>query len=195
MTMKKSAILAAALLLCCCLLSGAAFADPSSVPAPADTAAVSPIGDSVLNSRVAHILSLNYASDCAAESDHDLIQDCSLALLGSAEEIDGFMYVRTSLIEGLIFNLYGRRVNAGEADLGFIPAVEGYTAVIPRGYDTFEHTLVSVEPTGTGLTVTSVMAVVPHDGDPYSVRCVTELDENPESSFGYSIVSSRTSAN
>ncbi len=195
MTIKKHLLWAAVLLLCACLLSGGVFADRPTGAGPVVTQAEAveetPVCDSVLTARIAHMLSLNYVYDDAFENDFDLVQNSAVALIGTAEERDGFLYVKSSLIEGFIFNLYGREVNAAEADLGFLPPVEGFVAVVPRGYDTFEHKLVSVEPDGNGLTVTSEMTVFPHDGDPYSVRCVTELAENAESSFGYSITYSR----
>ena len=197
MTIKRSVLLAAVLLVCLSFLSGAAFADHSFAAEPVvaqpDVVEDAPVSDSVLTARIAHMLSLNFVYDDAADNDFDLIQNSAIALLDTAEEHNGFLYIKSSLLKGLIFNLYGRRVDISDADLGFMPAVEGYVAIVPRGYDTFEHKLISVEPAVAGLTVTSIMTVYPHDGEPYSVRCVTEFAVNSESSFGYSIIKSCTS--
>lgn len=89
-----------------------------------------------------------------------------------------------------LFSMYGvEKSDFSDYGNGW-PQKEGFVYVIPQGFTVYEHELVSAVRNEDGsFTVTTDVTVLPHDGEAERCDGVALFLENPDSPFGYQLIS------
>lgn len=174
------------------------FVFTASAPAPAldsvpqattTTEEANTVIESVQKARFENMLNHNYLYGEDFSSDQIVIENSILALLDKS--VDG--QIEQGLVLGFIAGMYGRQVDPAAATYDFLPADEGMFAILARGYDGYEHTVVSVEEVDGGYLVTSDVTVYPCDGFAYNATAQSVFVVNEGSAFGYNLVSAELS--
>lgn len=150
---------------------------------------VAPVATAVQKARFENMLNHNYLFGEDFSSDQIMIENSILALLDKS--VDG--QIEQGLVLGFIAGMYGRQVDPVAATYDFLPADEGMFAILARGYDGYEHTVVSVEEIDGGYLVTSHVTVYPADGFAYQATAQSVFVENEGSAFGYNLISAEIS--
>ena len=200
--MKKVVALMMVLLTWLCVFSGTFPAKKAAqtpvIPAPAAAAKVAEPKvaaameiTNARDARILHMLDLNHVYDDDFYDSEALTQSAAEALIDSAHrEADGFMYIENELLEGFVFDLYGRSAETRAARSIAFPQKEGMTLIMPRGGADMDHTLISVDEEENGvLKVVSSVEIDPHDGEVYTALAVTRFAPCKASSFGWVIIS------
>lgn len=141
--------------------------------------------EKILESRFLNMLNHNFAY---GEDLYYLesIVDCSVLALLDLKEND---FIAEDYISDYIFNMYG----ISDIDFSVINtsnnSSDGYVYVAPRGYETYEHKMVSITENedGTYLAETKV-TVNSHGGEKYTADCRTLFVKNESSQFGFNII-------
>lgn len=184
--MKKifSLALCVVMLLVCSSLIAPAISRGSQVSA----ATVEGVKLDVNEARFLNMLNHNFVYNTDFEDIDTLVNNASLALLDlrDAENTD---FVADTYIKGFVKDMYGIEI----ADMSNLnaefPQREGFLYVIPRGYTTYTHTVISVEENEDGsYTVVSEVKISDHDADDQVQKAVSLFVENDESAFGYNMV-------
>ena len=179
--MKK--IVTAVLLCSIVLLSFCSFAPVKSVEVKNDAVTVDV--SKVLEKRFLNMLNHNFVYNEAFYDDEALLNDSAIALLNLAE--NGF--VKEVYLKDYVFNMYGKIYDDFAAYNESLPKAEGCFYIIPRGYDLYEHSMVSVTENEDGsFTVMTSVIIDYHFGEKVEAVCTTLFLPNEESQFGFNIL-------
>lgn len=142
------------------------------------------VSDKVLETRFLNMLNHNYVYDDAFYDDVELVNEAMLALLDTAEG----SFLEETYLSDYIFNMYGK-VYSDFSFLGDnLPEKPGYVYILPRSYDEYSHTIISVTANADGsYTVLSDIAISTLEGVE-TIKCETLFLEAEESAFGYNIL-------
>lgn len=139
----------------------------------------------VLETRFLNMLNHNFVYNDAFYDDIALVNASMLALLDNAEE----SFLDETYLSDYIFNMYGKIYSNFDFLGENLPEKEGYVYIIPRGYETYSHTIVSVTDNADGsYTVISDMEISYEDGTAETVTVETLFLEAEDSAFGYNIL-------
>lgn len=142
--------------------------------------------EEMLLARIENMLAHNFVYNDDFDFTEVMVDNAMLALISACDE-DG--YLDRALAEGFVFNMYGFDLTDYKpSDL--FPEKEGKLFVIPRGADTYSHEVLNVLVDGEYIIVDSSLVIESHDCGDATFSCCTLFKENPDSSFGYNIVSS-----
>ncbi len=179
--MKKIII---AVLLCSIMLLSLCSFTPVK-PVVQASVASTPDASKVLEARFLNMLNHNFVYNEMFYDDEKLLNESSLALLHLAK--DGL--VEEIYLKDYVFNMYGKIYDDFSNINEFAPKYDGYFYVIPRGYDLYEHEIVSVTDNKDGsYTVESKVIIDYHFGEKVEAVSTTYFLENELSAFGYNIV-------
>ncbi len=138
--------------------------------------------------RFLNMLNHNFVYDADFENADTVVNNASLALLDlrDAENED---FINETYVKGFVKDMYGIEI----ADMSGVntdfPQLDGYLYIIPRGFTTYNHTIVSIEQNEDGsYTVVSDVTVSDHDVAAKTQKAVSLFVENSESAFGYNII-------
>lgn len=141
--------------------------------------------DKVLESRFLNMLNHNFVYDEAFYDDAALVNDSMLALLDRA---DG-SFLDQVVLSDYIFNMYGKKYNGFDFLGEDLPEKSGYVYIIPKGYSTYEHKIVSVTDNNDGsFTVITNIEILGADNTVENAKCETIFLQSEESAFGYNII-------
>lgn len=141
--------------------------------------------DKVLESRFLNMLNHNFVYDEAFYDDAALVNDSMLALLDRA---DG-SFLDQVVLSDYIFNMYGKKYNGFDFLGEDLPEKSGYVYIIPKGYSTYEHKIVSVTDNNDGsFTVITNIEILGADNTVENAKCETVFLQSEESAFGYNII-------
>lgn len=141
--------------------------------------------DKVLESRFLNMLNHNFVYDEAFYDDAALVNDSMLALLDRA---DG-SFLDQVVLSDYIFNMYGKKYNGFDFLGEDLPEKTGYVYIIPKGYSTYEHKIVSVTDNNDGsFTVITNIEILGADNTVENAKCETVFLQSEESAFGYNII-------
>lgn len=180
--MKK--IITAVLVCSIVLLSLCSFAPVKSVGTQADT---TPVVDrsKVLEVRFLNMLNHSFVYNEAFYDDEALLNDSALALLYLVN--DGF--IEDVYLKDYVFNMYGKIFDDLSDINADMPKEDGLFYIIPRGYDLYEHSIVSVSENEDGsYTVVSSVIIDYHFGEKVEAVATTLFLPNEESQFGFNIL-------
>lgn len=179
--MKK---LITAILVCSIvILSFCSFTPVKSVEAENETVTVDT--SKVLEKRFLNMLNHNFVYNEAFYNDEALLNDSALALLDLVE--DGF--VKDIYLKDYVFNMYGKIYDDFSGINAATPKADGLFYIIPRGYDLYEHTIISVtENEDSSYTVVTKVIIDYHFGEKVEAVGTTIFLPNEESQFGFNIL-------
>lgn len=179
--MKK--VISAVLLCTVVLLSLCSFA-------PVKTVAKEPVASTfdqskVLETRFLNMLNHSFVYNEAFYNDEELLNAASLALL----DLEDNGFVSESYLKDYVFNMYGKIYDDFSDINAAAPKADGLFYIIPRGYDLYEHSMLSVTANEDGsYTVMTSVIIDYHFGEKVEAVCTTFFLPNEESQFGFNIL-------
>ncbi|MBQ3547688.1 MAG: hypothetical protein IJA44_04360 [Clostridia bacterium] len=179
--MKK--LITAVLICSIILLSLCSFAPVKSVPVENEISTVDT--QKVLEKRFLNMLNHNFVYGDDFYDDEALLNASALALLSLVE--DGF--IEEAYLKDYVFNMYGKIYDDFDGINEDMPKQDGGFYIIPRGYDLYEHSLVSVTENEDGsYTVITNVVIDYHFGEKVEAVGTTFFLPSEESQFGFNIL-------
>ena len=143
-----------------------------------------------LEKRFLNMLNHSFVYDSDIEEVEEIV-NCSVAALLDMRDSEDDSFISESVVSDFVFNMYGVEIEDYSLINSEFPQKEGYVYILPRGYSVYNHELVSVSVNEDGsYTVKTKVTVDSHDCDAESFACTTLFVANPQSQFGYNIISS-----
>lgn len=184
--MKKifSLIMCVVMLIICSSLIAPAINDASKVSAVTEAEVVANPNEA----RFLNMLNHNFVYNCDFDSADAIVNNAALALL-DLRDSENQDYISDIYVKDFVKDMYGIEI----ADMSSInsdcPQLDGYLYIIPRGYTTYKHTIVSVEENEDGTyTVVSELVEQNHDANAKTKKAVSLFVKNDESAFGYNMI-------
>ncbi len=138
--------------------------------------------------RFLNMLNHNFVYNSDFDCADTVVNNASLALLDLRDSTNE-EYIADIYVKGFVKDMYGIEIVDMSGINEEYPQLEGFLYIIPRGYTTYSHTIVSVEQNEDGTyTVISDVAVNSHDVVSKTQKAVSLFVENNESAFGYNII-------
>lgn len=184
--MKKvlSLVLCLVMLAVCSSLIAPVITEGSQVSA----ATADEVKVNVNEARFLNMLNHNFVYNTDFDDADTIVNNASLALLDLRDSTNED-YIKDTYVKGFVKDMYGIEI-ADMSDLNAeYPQLDGYLYIIPRGYTSYSHTIVSVEQNEDGsYTVVSDVTVSDHDAAAKTQKAVSLFVENDESAFGYNMI-------
>lgn len=151
-------------------------------------ATVKSISDEALNARFLNMLNHNFVYNDDF-NDVDTVINNSVFALINLRDSENEEYIKDTYVKGFVNDMYGIEIaDMSQLNADF-PQKEGYVYIIPRGYTTYSHKIVSVKQNeDASYTVVSEAIINNHDSDPQTYKVVSLFVKNETSSFGYNII-------
>ena len=184
--MKKvlSLILCLVMLAVCSSLIAPVITEGSQVSA----ATADEIQASVNEARFLNMLNHNFVYNSDFDNADTIVNNASLALLDLRDSANED-YIKDTYVKGFVKDMYGIEITDMSSLNAEYPQLDGYLYIIPRGYTSYSHTIVSVEQNEDGsYTVVSDVSVSDHDAASKTQKAVSLFVENDESAFGYNMI-------
>ncbi len=142
----------------------------------------------VNESRFLNMLNHNFVYNGDFNDADTIVNNASLALL-DLRDSENEDYIADTFVKGFVKDMYGIEI----ADMSDInadyPQLDGFLYVIPRGYTSYNHTIVSIEENEDGsYTVVSDVTVNDHDCAGKVQKAVSLFVKNSDSAFGYNMI-------
>ncbi|MBQ2933866.1 MAG: hypothetical protein IJE02_04585 [Clostridia bacterium] len=184
--MKKflSIVFGVIMLAVCSLFIAPTVNDGSQVSA----AAAEEIVANVNETRFLNMLNHNFVYNTDFESIDAIVNNSSLALLDlrDAENED---FIKNAYVTGFVKDMYGIEIADMSEFNAEYPQMEGYLYIIPRGYTSYEHKIVSITENEDGsYKVVSEVTAINHDTAGETQTAISLFVPNQESAFGYNII-------
>ncbi len=146
------------------------------------------ISTDVNAARFLNMLNHNFVYNAAFDSADEVVNNSVLALL-HLRDADNEDFISETYVKGFVKDMYGIDiVDMSELNAEF-PHMDGYVYIIPRGFTSYNHEIVSVSENEDGsFTVITDVTIGDHDSEAKSERAVSLFVENKESAFGYSLI-------
>lgn len=184
--MKKvlSLILCLVMLTICSSLIAPVITEGSQVSA----ATADEIQVNVNEARFLNMLNHNFVYNTDFDNADTIVNNASLALLDLRDSANED-YIKDTYVKGFVKDMYGIEIADMSSLNAEYPQLDGYLYIIPRGYTSYSHTIVSVEQNEDGsYTVVSDVSVSDHDAASKTQKAVSLFVENDESAFGYNMI-------
>ena len=184
--MKKvlSLILCLVMLTVCSSLIAPVITEGSQVSA----ATADEIQVDVNEARFLNMLNHNFVYNTDFDNADTIVNNASLALLDLRDSANED-YIKDTYVKGFVKDMYGIEIADMSSLNAEYPQLDGYLYIIPRGYTSYSHTIVSVEQNEDGsYTVVSDVSVSNHDAAAKTQKAVSLFVENDESAFGYNMI-------
>lgn len=166
---------------------GSAVAEENNLTAQAEFSS-SPNADRVLAARLLNMLNHNAVYNDDFSNTNIIVDNSAIMLLDRADQ-DGF--IDSALVGGFVYNMYGISLADYKVNQD-LPQKDGFFYVIPRGFDTYSHTITNITRDGLYIYVTSQLVIESHDCDSYTYSCNSVFLMNSASAFGYNLISATT---
>ncbi len=142
----------------------------------------------VTTTRFLNMLNHNYVYDDAFNYTDDIVNNSMAALLNMRDTADED-FIAEQYVRDYVNSMYGiELVDFSALNEGF-PKKDGYVFILPRGLDSYTHTLRDYRENEDGsFTVTTDVVIETHDGQTEKAIAVTLFVANKASSLGYNIV-------
>lgn len=189
--MKRFVLLSLFLIGCLCMNG---FILPPVEQPSAPNAAVQPPADQekVEEARILNLLNLNniYGDDF---TNNEALVNAAAINLRSFATANGF--IENGIITSYIKDIYDIDLEINDNINVNMPKKQGYVYLIPRGYSSYTHEIVSISRSEDFIKVVSLVSVNSHDGLDVVGTATTILFINENSSFGYNIINSEIDYN
>ena len=138
--------------------------------------------------RFLNMLNHNFVYNADFEDADTMVNQATLALLDLRDSTNED-YIKDTFVKGFVKDMYGIDI----ADMSGInadyPQLEGYLYVIPRGFTSYNHTIVSIKENEDGsYTVVSEVIANNHDDFAIAQKAVSLFVKNDSSAFGYNMI-------
>lgn len=143
---------------------------------------------SAVETRFLNMLNHNFVYNSDFENADTVVNNSILAILNLRDSEDQD-YIAEDYVKNFVKDMYGIEiVDMGNLNSEF-PHKDGYLYIVPRGYTTYTHKIVSVNQNDDGsYTVVSDITVKNHDSDAKSQKAVSLFVKNNTSAFGYNMI-------
>lgn len=150
----------------------------------------SSVNSKVLESRFLNMLNHNFVYGEDFNSVDAIVNDSVLALLDMRENPED-EFLPENIVYDYILDMYGVEISDFSLVNSEKASKQGYVYIIPRGYSEYKHSIISVGENEDGsYTVKTKTVISSHDGDDCVDYCTTLFVKNPNSRFGFNIISS-----
>lgn len=184
--MKKilSLVLCVVAIIACLSLIAPEISDTTKVSAATNQEANS----NPVEARFLNMLNHNFVYNADFDNADTIINNASLALLDLRDSVNED-FIADTYVKGFVKDMYGIDI----ADMSGInadyPQLEGYLYVIPRGFTSYNHTIVSIKENEDGsYTVVSEVIANNHDDFAIAQKAVSLFVKNDSSAFGYNMI-------
>ena len=146
------------------------------------------ISTDVNAARFLNMLNHNYVYNTAFDNADEVVNNSVLALL-HLRDTENEDFINETYVRGFIKDMYGIDIVDMSALNAEFPQMDGYVYIIPRGFTSYNHEIVSVSENEDGsFTVITDVTIGVHDADAKTERAVSLFVENEQSAFGYSLI-------
>ncbi len=183
--MKKilGLVLSVVMLVACLSLVAPMMADGTQV-----SAAVVDETSNANEARFLNMLNHNFVYNADFDDADVIVNNASLALLDLRDSANED-FIADTYVKSFVKDMYGIEIEDMSALNSGYPQLDGYLYVIPRGYTSYSHKIVSVEENADGsYTVVSDVIISDHDAASKAQKAVSLFVENEESAFGYNMI-------
>lgn len=184
--MKKvlSLVLCLVMLAVCSSLIAPIVTEGTQVSAATDTE----IKINANEARFLNMLNHNFVYNSDFDNADTIVNQATLALLDLRDSTNED-YIKDTFVKGFVKDMYGIEITDMSGLNVDYPQLDGFVYIIPRGYTSYTHTIVSVEQNEDGsYTVISDVTANDHDAVAKSQKAVSLFVENEESAFGYNMI-------
>ncbi len=171
------------LALCSCIIVPAVNGGSQVSAVAADEVAVN-----VNEARFLNMLNHNFVYNGDFDNVDTIVNNSILNLLDLRDE-NNEDFIAESYVKGFVKDMYGIDIVDMSGLNADCPHIDGYVYIIPRGYTTYDHKIISTEQNEDGsFTVVSEVTVTTHDGEAQTQKAVSLFVKNDISAFGYNII-------
>lgn len=184
--MKKflSLILCAIILVVCVSLVAPNFDKTTQVSA----ATAKQVNTNVNEARFLNMLNHNFVYNDDFDNADTVVNNSVLALL-DLRDSQNQDFIDNTYVKGFVNDMYGIQLEDMSNLNADFPKLEGYVYIIPRGYTSYNHKIVSVEQNADGsYTVVSDATLTNHDCASRVQKAVSLFVKNENSAFGYNMI-------
>ena len=151
-------------------------------------AAVDEIKVNANEARFLNMLNHNFVYNADFEDADTMVNQATLALLDLRDSTNED-YIKDTFVKGFVKDMYGIEITDMSEFNAQYPQLDGYVYIIPRGYTSYTHTIVSVEENEDGsYTVISNVTSSDHDAIGNTQKAVSLFVKNASSAFGYNMI-------
>ena len=138
--------------------------------------------------RFLNMLNHNFVYNADFENADTIVNNASLALL-DLRDATNEEFISDTYVKDFVKDMYGIEItDMSEINAGY-PQLDGFLYIIPRGYTSYTHSIVSVQENEDGsFTVVSNVIENNHDAVGKTQKAVSLFVKNPESAFGYNMI-------
>lgn len=138
--------------------------------------------------RFLNMLNHNFVYNADFEDADTMVNQATLALLDLRDSTNED-YIKDTFVKGFVKDMYGIEITDMSEFNAQYPQLDGYVYIIPRGYTSYTHTIVSVEENEDGsYTVISNVTSSDHDAIGNTQKAVSLFVKNASSAFGYNMI-------
>lgn len=143
---------------------------------------------SAVETRFLNMLNHNFVYNSDFENADTVVNNSILAILNLRDSEDQD-YIAEDYVKNFVKDMYGIEIVDMSNLNSEFPHKDGYLYIVPRGYTTYTHKIVSVNQNDDGsYTVVSDITVKNHDSDAESQKAVSLFVKNDSSAFGYNMI-------
>lgn len=143
---------------------------------------------SAVETRFLNVLNHNFVYNSDFENADTVVNNSILAILNLRDSEDQD-YIAEDYVKNFVKDMYGIEIVDMSNLNSEFPHKDGYLYIVPRGYTTYTHKIVSVNQNDDGsYTVVSDITVKNHDSDAKSQKAVSLFVKNDSSAFGYNMI-------
>ena len=141
-----------------------------------------------LYARFLNMLNHNFVYNSDFDNTDTIVNNATLALL-DLRDSENEDYIKDTYVKGFVKDMYGIEIDDMSQLNAEFPQIDGYLYIIPRGYTTYSHSILSVEQNEDGsYTVVSNVTVKGHDATAKTQKAVSLFVKNDDSAFGYNMI-------
>lgn len=142
----------------------------------------------VNEARFLNMLNHNFVYGSDFDNADTIVNNSVLALL-DLRDSENEDYIAETFVKGFVNDMYGIDITDLSELNDEFPKLENFVYIIPRGYATYSHKIISVEQNEDGsYTVVSDVITTNHDTAAKSQKAVSLFVENENSAFGYNMI-------
>ena len=138
--------------------------------------------------RFLNMLNHNFVYNADFDDADTIVNNASLALLDLRDDANED-FISNTYVKDFVKDMYGIEIaDMSEVNADY-PQLDGFLYIIPRGYTSYNHSIVSVKENEDGsFTVVSDVTINNHDTAIKSQKAVSLFVKNNESAFGYNMI-------